>query len=275
MGVNWTMRVYTLVVVTLLHLVTSRSNSHSLTQAYSSIDSAASPPQSFQLQRALSDDAEGYTPMKGSCPSTPPSIRHPREVSPEEAAWLLKRRANTRAPMRDLLIRSELTGFDAGKYIDSIKDDSSLPNIGLAMSGGGYRALMVGAGALSAFDERTTGSKEKGGLGGLLQATTYLSGLSGGGWLVGSMFVNNFTSVEDIIEGSNAGTTRIWDFERSMLEGPRKSWIPGEALIQYWRHLLAQVKGKEEAGFDTTLTDYWSRGLAYQMINVSHGGPGK
>jgi len=57
-------------------------------------------------------------------------------------------------------------------------------------------------------------STNQGQLGGLLQATTYLTGLSGGSWLVGSLYVNNFTSVQDII---NAGS--LWQFDNSVLKG--------------------------------------------------------
>jgi lysophospholipase len=39
--------------------------------------------------------------------------------------------------------------------------------------------MMNRAGAIAAFDNRTMGSTDKGHLGGILQATTYLSGLSG------------------------------------------------------------------------------------------------
>jgi lysophospholipase len=105
--------------------------------------------------------------------------------------------------------------LDTNAYIDNIaRNASELPNIGIAISGGGYRALMNGAGALAAFDNRTTNSTNQGQLGGLLQATTYLTGLSGGSWLVGSVYVNNFTSVQDII---NTGS--LWQFDNSILKG--------------------------------------------------------
>lgn len=175
--------------------------------------------------------------------------------------------------MRDLLGRMSISDFNAGAYIDSLSDDQ-LPTISLAMSGGGYRAMLVGAGALAAFDDRTSGSKQPGHIGGLLQSSTYISGLSGGGWLVGSIFVNNFTHVEDIINGEEDGRHAIWNFERSMLEGPKTSRIPGMSLVNYWRNIYSQVIGKKDARFDTSVTDWWSRGLAYQMIKANNGGPG-
>lgn len=72
-------------------------------------------------------------------------------------------------------------GFSTEEYFEKHTSNSSaLPNIGIATSGGGWRALMSGAGVIEAFDSRTSKSK----LGGLLQSATYLAGLSGGGWLV-------------------------------------------------------------------------------------------
>ena len=82
--------------------------------------------------------------------------------------------------MKDLLSRLAIPGYDAATYIEENKGNSSrLPNIGIAVSGGGYRALMNGGGFLAAADNRTTNSTNAGGIGGLLQATTYLAGLSG------------------------------------------------------------------------------------------------
>jgi lysophospholipase len=84
--------------------------------------------------------------------------------------------------MRDLLVQLNINGFDANKYFqDNEGNSSALPNIGLAFSGGGYRACLNGAGAVQAFDSRESLSKE-GKLGGLLQSSSYIAGLSGGGW---------------------------------------------------------------------------------------------
>jgi lysophospholipase len=55
---------------------------------------------------------------------------------------------------------------------------NSFPKIGIAISGGGYRAALYGAGVLSAVDARDQSAKAAG-TGGLLQVTSYLSGLSG------------------------------------------------------------------------------------------------
>lgn len=88
------------------------------------------------------------------------------------------------------------------------------------MSGGGYRAMLSGAGALAAWDIRSDGSQKEGNLGGLLQSATYLSGLSGGGWLVGSLMMNNWTSVQESVNYPG-----IWQLQNSIFEG--MSLAPG------------------------------------------------
>ena len=63
-------------------------------------------------------------------------------------------------------------------YNLSLFNSSGFPKIGIAVSGGGYRAAQYGAGVLSALDARNESAKAAG-TGGLLQVTSYLSGLSG------------------------------------------------------------------------------------------------
>jgi lysophospholipase len=56
--------------------------------------------------------------------------------------------------------------------------NGSFPKIGIAISGGGYRAAQYGAGVISALDARNDSAKAAG-TGGFLQVMSYLSGLSG------------------------------------------------------------------------------------------------
>lgn len=174
------------------------------------------------VKRALSNAPSGYTPTDVNCPSEQPAIRIAGSLSQQEILWLQKRRANSIAPMRDLLGRMGITGLDTNAYIDNHKSNiDNIPNIGIAMSGGGYRALLNGAGAIAAFDSRTSNSTSKGHLGGLLQSTTYLSGLSGGSWLVGSIYMNNFTTVQQIVStpSDQSATGGLWQFSRNLLQG--------------------------------------------------------
>lgn len=215
----------------------------------------------------------GYAPAIVPCPAARPTLRKADSLSPNETAWLSLRRPQTVDPMVDFLNRVNITDFDAETYIrDAAAHNlSALPNIAIAVSGGGYRALMNGAGFLKAADSRTPGSTDAHGIGGLLQASTYLAGLSGGGWLVGSIFANNFSTVENLQTGSTGSS--VWKFDNSIFAGPKDSGISIVNTAEYWVDVARQVKAKADAGFDTSLTDYWGRALSYQLINDTDGGP--
>ena len=175
-------------------------------------------------------------------------------------------------PMRDLLGRLNITGFDAESYITkNAKNASALPNVAIAVSGGGYRACLNGGGAVQAFDSREENSTAIGHLGGLLQSATYLAGLSGGGWLVGSIFVNNFTTISGLLD-TNSGS--VWEFGNSIFEGPATSKVQIFDSAEYFDNIYGDVNDKANAGFNTSVTDYWGRALSYQLINASEGGVG-
>ncbi|KAJ2900620.1 hypothetical protein MKZ38_002319 [Zalerion maritima] len=218
-------------------------------------------------ERALPDAPDGYTPAEVSCPGTRPSVRDGADgLSSEEIEWTTTRKSNVEYAIRDLLSRASIPDFDADSYLSSSTSDSAAdpyPVIGIAFSGGGYRAMLNGAGAMAAFDNRTENATADGQLGGLLQSATYMAGLSGGSWLVTSIYVNNFTTVESILQEGV-----LWQFEDSILGGPADI-----SALSYYNQLHDAVTDKEDAGFNTTITDYWSRALSYQIIDPVDGGP--
>jgi lysophospholipase len=235
---------------------------------------------SYLDTRAFPDaPSKGYVPAIVNCPSPRPTIRTAAALSQSEVEWLQRRRRNTIQPMTELLMRAALPNFDAAAYIANVSSNIvNLPNVAIAVSGGGYRALMNGAGFLAAADSRTHGSTNVGGIGGLLQASTYLSGLSGGGWLVGSMFFNNFSSIQSLMgaayDGNTAGPA-IWEFQNSIVRGPKsKGGISLFNTVGYWRDIAQQVAAKADTGYETSITDYWGRALSYQLINDTNGGAG-
>lgn len=67
-------------------------------------------------------------------------------------------------------------GSAIGYNLSAFGNESA--KIGIAISGGGYRAAQYGAGVLSGLDARNESAKQAG-TGGLLQVASYLSGLSG------------------------------------------------------------------------------------------------
>ncbi|KAL7620644.1 Lysophospholipase 1 [Parahypoxylon ruwenzoriense] len=225
------------------------------------------------IGRAAPDNPSGtYAPAIVDCPQQRPTIRGAGTLSQLEQDWLQTRRNKTVDPMIQFLRNSKLTDFDAAGFVTSnAQNFSVVPNIGIAVSGGGYRALLNGAGFIAAADSRVPGSTESGGIGGLLQSATYLAGLSGGGWLVGSIFANNFSSVVQLRDGYQGSS--LWQFSNSIFQGPKDRGISVVNTVEYWNEIMDQVNTKRDAGFDVSITDYWGRALSVQLINAAGGGP--
>lgn len=205
--------------------------------------------------------SNSYAPSHIQCPSNANFLTSARQgLAENEADWVQERHKVTDPKLVEFLKRMSLKDFDPETFLSN----SSL-NIGLAFSGGGYRAMLSGAGQLAALDERTINSTNPGHLGGLLQASTYLAGLSGGNWLVNSIALNNFTSVQDL-----QGDKDLWDLSASIFN-------PGGINIfstaSYYDDLTDDVEDKKHAGFNISLTDIWGRALSQQFIGLKDGGP--
>lgn len=163
------------------------------------------PTTSFELalaRRAFSNAPNGYAPAEVKCPDIP-LLRDARNISAGEQEFLKKRHAVTDKALAQLLGRLGLKDFDVNGFLSSYS-----PTVALAFSGGGYRAMLSGAGALKALDAREKGTDGPGGLGGLLQSSTYVAGLSGGSWLLGSVIVNNYTTISALQSRSD-----VWDLK--------------------------------------------------------------
>ncbi|KIV76987.1 hypothetical protein PV11_08830 [Exophiala sideris] len=211
--------------------------------------------------RALPDAPNGYAPIHVTCPSSRPTIRSASTLSLEETAWLETRRLKTGGALKDFFGHVEIAGFDAVSYLETHSNNSAnLPNVAIALSGGGLVALLNGGGVIKAFDNRTEGSTVKGQLGGLLQSATYFAGLSGGSWALGSIYINNFTTVSNLQEN-------LWDFTSQLVLGPSDI-----SYTDFWGNITAQVKSKRDAGFITGDPDFWGRIQGYNFFNASHGG---
>lgn len=83
--------------------------------------------------------------------------------------------------------------------------------LGIAISGGGYRSFLNGAGALAAFDDRTLNSTLPGHLGGILQASTYITAISGGSWVLMSMILSDYKPIVKL--------RKEWQMLEPLLEG--------------------------------------------------------
>lgn len=106
--------------------------------------------------------------------------------------------------------------------------------------------MLNGAGIFREMDNRTSTSKARG----LLQAMDYMSGLSGGSWLVAGSAARNFASVDYLND-------TVWDLRSNLITGEK----PGEgelgALGEVLRYVVGihdQVDVKANKKFPTGLT---------------------
>lgn len=216
--------------------------------------------------------SNGYAPASVDCPPIRPTIRKADGLSAQEVSWLQHRRKKTTKPLINWLKRASIADFDVSSYIKSLINDSiDIPNVAIAFSGGGYRSLMNGAGFLAAADSRTKDATNAGHIGGLLQSTTYMAGLSGGGWLVGSIYANNFSTVEKLQMGSS--NSSVWQFQNSIFEGPDGQYTRIIDTAEYIKTIKNNVQSKQKAGFNISVTDFWGRALSFQLVDAKDGGP--
>lgn len=151
----------------------------------------------------------GYAPSPVTCPKVDSLIRSAHNISTGEIDFLKKRHAKTDAALKTFLGGLGMTDFDVDAFLKQYS-----PTVAMAFSGGGYRAMLSGAGALKAADSRIAGSTGAGQMGGLLQSSTYVAGLSGGSWLLGSVMVNNFTTISKLQSRGD-----LWDLEVRLFVG--------------------------------------------------------
>lgn len=205
---------------------------------------------------------DSYAPGNVTCDDDINLVRNASDISSLEKEWLKKRDANTKEALRSFFERTT-SNFSDTSFIDTLfgDDDSKLPRVAIAASGGGYRAMLAGAGMVAAMDNRTRGADEHG-LGGLLQGSTYLAGLSGGNWMTGTLAWNNWTSIQEIIDNLNNNGS-IWDLHGSLMS-------PGGTNTNFtnerFANITKQVAEKQEAGFNTSLVDAWGRLLSYYFF---------
>ncbi|KAI0659449.1 lysophospholipase [Cubamyces menziesii] len=221
--------------------------------------------------------AERYAPTLQQCPTGIALVRnvgsdpHAQTLSAAEENYVQSRKANILpGAWFDYYVNVHKTTWEllplyvADILLGSLGYDV-LPNIGIATSGGGLRAALFGAGVLNALDGRNQTSAGAG-MGGLLQAAQYLSGLSGGSWLVSSLSQADFPLLHDLMFGSGA-------LQGSQFGG----WLMNIDLLQpgpnanstevFLESLIGEVSLKFAEGFPVTVSDIWARTLARHYVN--------
>lgn len=133
-----------------------------------------------------------YAPRQAPCPAgfelvrTLPTDAQAQTLSAGEAGYIAGRAPIVREAFAAYAANVQAQGVALPDYVGEILGGTlgEMPTLGIATSGGGYRAAIFGAGVLDVIDVRSAGRGGRTtGMEGLLQAATYLAGLSGGSWL--------------------------------------------------------------------------------------------
>lgn len=194
---------------------------------------------------ALAAPVSAYAPEPHvSCPGST-LVRSADGISPREAAFIASRKVNADAALSSWLSTS----------LPSV-ETSSLPTVALSNSGGGFRALLVGAGVIQAFDDRDGNSSTAG----LYQALTYHAGLSGGAWLLSALAAGDWPTVSEL-----AG--EVWDtqFAAGILDSSNSTTVAD------FTEIATDITAKGDMGFPVSLTDPWGRMLSYQIMGGGQG----
>ena len=217
--------------------------------------------------------SQSYAPVGGECPSGFELLRSAgapgsQNLNSDEKSYTSNRRSQVLpAAWKAYLSNVQNKGVQLPSYVSQIVNNGTLPNLGIATSGGGYRAAIFGAGVLNALDGRNQTSVSSG-VGGLLQSATYFAGLSGGSWLLTSLYQANFPTIENLAFGPPGGPSDPtqwggWNAELDLLE-PYNSTA---ANLPFLLEAITETTGKLAAGFPITMTDVWGRLLARHFLN--------
>lgn len=125
------------------------------------------------------------------------------------------------------------------------------PVLGMSLSGGGYRAMINGLGMAMAT---MNGSSEAAasGVGGWMDAMSYMTGLSGGSWATGSFVANDGMLPTDLIN-------QVWNLESNLI-------VPSSGKVSFYYDLVSEVGAKADEGFPTQITDYWGLALGDHLL---------
>ena len=118
-----------------------------------------------------------------------------------------------------------------------------------------------GAGYVQGLDGRNE-TANKVGTGGYLQLASYVAGLSGGSWTVGSLAMNDWPTVQNLHDN-------VWGLQYGVLNPP----TPGNA--NYQQQLVEDVRGRLSSGAAISLADLYGRNLTAHFYNSSYPNYGR
>ena len=245
-----------------------------------------SATQVLVVAQSVSEVATLYAPQIVPCPSGLSLVRevNPSNVAlnPTEQNYLQTRRESvlpgafatylksvqTAAAAADIAIPSYLANILGNAY-----GSNSLPSVGMANSGGGYRALLLSFAALDVFDSRNTTSVKKG-FGGLLQAMSIATSQSGSALGFTAWQQANFPPIDEFLFGPSPNATANCAGESASQWGGLnyeydyfEPYTNTTAIEEYIELILEEIAVKYERGIPVNFQDFWARCLARHYLN--------
>ena len=216
-----------------------------------------------QIPRLGRSSVTDYAPITHvDCPdiSTHPLLRRwtpeNQALHPQELAYV-----NTRAT--EVLPKAWEDWLGTGSQIGYNLADfrGALPKVAIAIPGGGLRAAQYGAACLEALDARNDTAKAAG-TGGLLQVSSYITGLSGtliidvemivqclptsgGSWITGSLFFNGWPTIQELVFGGPKSSGWMLDLDFVMPDGLN---LFSEGNQAFFGSILWSVMAKAKTG---------------------------
>lgn len=190
--------------------------------------------------------SNSYAPVTTACPSTSIVRSSSSGISTSESDYITSRKSIADSALSDWLTNT-----------NSSFDTTSLPTLAFAVSGGGLRSALCGAGVLQAFDSRDSSSSTSG----IFQSFTYHAGLSGGAWFLGSLAGNNWPTISSLVSDLWSDTLEDSLFDPENL-------LAALAYIDIVEDIIA----KNDAGFEPTLIDVYGRLLGFELLESTNGG---
>lgn len=240
------------------------------------VSSATSPPNPI---------GDAYAPSTTPCPSNFSLIRTASPSSGvlnDQEVEFIGRKKNLgsliQTYLQNLQGYANSTNLTLPSYLTPSKGNASLvPRIGLGISGGGYRAALFGLSFLNTIDGRNDSSKAHG-TGGILQASLYAAGLSGGSWALAALTQSNFQPIPSILFGPS--TPNHPSSGSSSLSPPFGGFGGLNAQIDiiptnlsFLLDLVAASEPKSKQ-FPISFSDLWSLALARHFVNGTGKGGG-
>jgi lysophospholipase len=221
-----------------------------------------------------------YAPTSTACP-TGPLVRTSTAINPDESEYIQKHQKSNQLAWVNWLSSSKGPNLDAeggfqGDLASYLSDVNNLPKVAIAMSGGGLRAQVSklstmsfysilkclhseqklnGIGYLQGLDSRNSTAVSRG-TGGFLQLVSYVAGLSGGGWGVGSLAINDWPTPQSLLDNTYNLSDGLASIGNTTSED-----------TSYLTQIGNDLTAKQSAGYQVSLIDLWGRLLSTQYVN--------